>query len=313
MKGNFKENVSRSFHKVLFEVKKHSPAILIGAGIVGVVAGSVMACKATLKVNDILEETKENVDKIHQAMNDPELVESGQYTEEDSKKDLVTVYAQTGVKFVKLYGPAVVVGGLGIASILASYRILNARNVAISAAYTLVDKGFKDYRKRVKERFGERVEYELKNNIKAQTVEVTEVDEKGNVTTETREVDVIDPLLTEYSVYAKCFDDTCENWVRDSEYNLFFLKQCQQMANEKLRAQGYLLLNDVYDMLGFKKTKAGQAVGWVYDANDVTGDSFVDFGIYDVHKASNRDFVNGYEKCIWLDFNVQGNILDIFA
>ncbi len=313
MTNNLKETVSRSFHKALFTVKKHSPAILITTGVVGVVAGSVMACKATLKVNDILAETKENVDKIHQAMNDTELVESGKYTEEDGKKDLVTVYAQTGVKFVKLYGPSVVVGGLGIASILASYRILNARNVAISAAYTLVDKGFKDYRKRVKERFGDRVDYELKNNIKAQIIETTETDENGNTVTETKEVDVIFPPVGDYSVYSRFFDETSTQWVRDAEYNLVFLRQSEKYANEKLRAQGYLLLNDVYEMLGIPKSKAGQAVGWVYDKNNPVGDNYVDFGINDVHKANARNFVNGYEKSVLLDFNVDGNILDIFA
>ena len=312
--NNLLENVSRSFHKVLFEVKKHSPAILVGAGVVGVVAGTVMACKATLKVNDILERTKEDVEKVHEAMNNPELVESGQYTEQDSKKDLFTIYARTGIEFTKLYGPSVVVGGLSIASILASYRILNARNVAISAAYTLVDKGFKDYRSRVKDRFGDRVDYELRHNIKAKTIETVEVDEKGNTVTETKTVDVIDDApLEEYSVYSRFFDETSENWVRDSEYNLYFLKQCQRMANEKLRVQGYLFLNDVYKMLGLQESKAGQNVGWVYKEGNEIGDNYVDFGIHDVHKRSSREFVNGYEKSILLDFNVDGNITDILA
>lgn len=313
MRNNTMEKVNRSLHKAGLQLKKHSPAILVGAGVVGVVTSTVMACKATLKVNDILNETKDHVEKINQVANDPAMIESEKYTEKDAKKDLATVYVQTGVKLTKLYGPAVVVGGLSIASILASYKILNTRNLAISAAYTVVDKTFKDYRNRVKERFGEKVDYELKNNIKYKTIETVEVDENGNEKVETKTVEVVDIPLNEYSIYAKFFDETSTEWVRDSEYNKMFLSQAQAWANEKLRAQGYLFLNEVYKLLGMQETRAGQSVGWIYDEKNPVGDNYVDFGIHDVHKRSSRDFVNGYEKSILLDFNVDGNILDILA
>ena len=65
-------------------------------------------------------------------------------------------------------------------------------------------------------------------------------------------------------------------------------------------------------MLGIPATRAGQQVGWIYDKNDPNKDNFVDFGIYDTNRPSNRDFVNGYERTILLDFNVDGNILNEF-
>lgn len=115
------------------------------------------------------------------------------------------------------------------------------------------------------------------------------------------------PISKNLSVYARFFDAGCAAWENDSEFNLTFLKIQQNYANEKLKSQGYLFLNDVYDMLGIPRTKAGQVVGWVYNEDNPIGDNFVDFGIY---SEGNRDFVNGFDKNPLLDFNVDGNILD---
>ena len=91
--------------------------------------------------------------------------------------------------------------------------------------------------------------------------------------------------------------------------NLSFLKCQQKYANDLLVAHGYLFLNQVYEMLGIPKTKAGQVVGWIYDKKNPQHDNYVDFGIYDLHNERKRDFVNGYERSILLDFNVDGDIL----
>lgn len=300
-------SVSRSIHMAGFKLKKHSPAILLGAGVVGVVTGAVMACKATLKLNDVLAEGQERIDDIHDMVNDPE----ANYPEKQVRKDLAVAYVKTGTDLAKLYGPSVIVGGLSIASILASYKVLNGRNVAISAAYAAVDKGFKDYRQRVKERFGEETERELRYNIKPQTVEVIETDENGEAKTVTKTVPVVKTPI--YSEFAVIFDETNDNWTRDWEYNKKFLCDVQTWANIKLQTKGHLFLNDVYEALGFKTTKAGQQVGWIYNTEKPIGDNCVDFGIFDIYKEKSREFVNGYEKSIILDFNVDGNILDIFA
>lgn len=299
--------ISRTFHKVGFQLKKHSPEILVGVGVVGVVASAVMACKASTKLNAVLEETKEKTDAIKAAPNDPQL--AGKYTEEDSKKDLAIVYSQTGLQLAKMYAPAVLLGAASIGCIIASHTIVRKRNVALAAAYATVDNGFKEYRNRVIERFGEELDKELKFNIKKQEVEETVVDENGNETKVTKVVDIVDP--NNYSPYAKCFDVGCNGWTKDPERNLYFLRQQQNWANDMLKAKGYLFLNEVYEMLGFHKTQAGQIVGWIYDEEQPNGDNFVDFGIYDISKPANRDFVNCRERAIWLDFNVDGNIWDL--
>lgn len=296
--------------KVGFKFKKYSPEILVVSGIVGVVASAVMACKATTKVSTILEDTKDSVEKIHECENNKELVESGEYTHEDAKKDLTITYVQTGVKLVKLYAPSIALGVLSITSILASNNILRKRNVALAAAYATVDKSFKEYRNRVIERFGETVDRELKYNIKAKKIEeVVKDEETGKEKKVKKTVEIGDPNT--YSDYARFFDDGCKGWEKDSEYNLMFLRAQQQYANDLLRSRGHLFLNEVYDMLGIPRTKAGQVVGWVYNKDNPVGDNYVDFGLYDINREVVRNFVNGYERTILLDFNVDGNIWDL--
>lgn len=298
---------TRNLNRAIFKCKKHSPEILAITGTLGIVASGVMACKATLKINDILEETKETVELIRKTSEDENLADK--YTEEDSKKDLAIVYTQTSVKLIKLYGPSVVLGVASLGCLLGSNNILRKRNIALAAAYTTIDKSFKDYRGRVVERFGEAIDKELRYNIKAEEIEETVVDEKGKEKKVKKTVDVIDPNTI--SDYSRIFYEGNPGWTKDPEMNLVYLKQQQNWANDKLKAKGFLFLNEVYDMLGFPRTKAGQIVGWVYDEENPIGDNFVDFGIYNLDNPANIRFVNGDERSILLDFNVDGNIWDL--
>lgn len=299
--------LTRSLSRSGLKLKKHSPEILLVAGIVGAVTSAVMACKATLKANDIVEESRTQIDTIHEVSENPEMAEK--YSEEDKKKDLAIVYTQTAVKFIKLYGPSVLLGVASLGCMVGSNRILNKRNVALAAAYATVDKGFKEYRGRVIERFGKELDKELRYNIKAQEFEKVTVDDNGNETVTTETVEVADP--NHYSPYAIIFDDGNTGWDKDPELTKFFLIQQQNYANDLLKSRGHLFLNEVYDMLGAKRTKAGAQVGWVYDEKNESGDNFVDFGIFDINNPKARDFVNGYERVIILDFNVDGVILDL--
>ena len=186
---------------------------------------------------------------------------------------------------------------------------MHKRNAALAAAYAAVDKGFKNYRKNVVDRFGEDIDKELRFNVKPREVEEIVTDEEGNETVVKTTANTVDPTMK--SPYAICFDETCAGWSKSAEANKFFLVQQQNYANDKLKAQGHLFLNDVYELLGAQKTKAGQIVGWVYDEKNPIGDNYVDFGIFELHDEQKRNFVNGFERSIWLDFNVDGNILDM--
>lgn len=292
---------------IKLKLQKRSPEILAVAGVVGVVTTVVVACKATTKLSKITDEAKENLEAIQKAANKDDL--DVEYTAEDAKDDTRIVYVQTAVKIVKLYLPAAAIGTASIAAMLASNNILRKRYVGIAAAYSAVSQDFKGYRKRVVERFGERVDHELKHNIKAVEIEETETDEKGKEKKVKKSIDVVEN--PEHNPYSRWFDETNPNWERNAEYNLQFLLKHQAFANQQLKSQGYLFLNDVYKSLDIPTTRDGQLVGWIYDPDDTTDkfNNYVDFGIYEVNRAA-REFVNGYERCFLIDPNVDGNILE---
>lgn len=301
MKANeIMSKASGALNKIGFGLKKRSPEILVAVGVVGTVVSAVMACKATTKIDTILDETKEQLDKIHEYAGNPDVAEK--YNAEDAKKDTAIVYAQTGVKLAKLYAPAVGLGILSISSILASNNILRKRNMAISAALAAATQDFKDYRNCVIERFGKEVDHQLRYNIKAEEIEETVTDEKGKEKKVKKSIEVADPNA---SGYVKYFTRSNPYWEEDSSYVEMFLRSQQNYANDKLKATGHLTLNDVYDMLGFHDSKAGMVVGWIYDLDHPNGDNYVEF---DVKKVNLPNEQGGYEEAYAIDFNVDGNI-----
>lgn len=298
-------DIKKTLMKTSLKLKKHSPEILIVAGVIGTVASTVMACKATTKLGEIMDNAKDDIEAVHEAVEHPEDLPQ-KYTAEDGKKDLTIVYTQTALRVAKLYLPAVALGALSLTAIIKSHDILKKRNVALAAAYTAADKGFKEYRNRVVERFGNDVDKELRYNVKAKEFERKVVNDDGTEETVVETVNVAS--IDEVSDFARYFNKDCAGWSDNAEKNLFFLKRQQDYANELLEAKGYLFLNDVYSMLGIPQSKAGQAVGWAYDKNVVAK---IDFGIYTINREENQQFVNGLEKNVLLDFNVDGDILDL--
>lgn len=298
-KTEIMKSVNGVASKTVMKLKKHSPEILIVAGIAGTVVSAVLACKATTKVAEILDETKGTLDTIHEGM-ETGAINGQEYTTEDGKKHTVVVYAQTGMKLAKLYAPAIILGTLSITSILASNNILRKRNVALGAAYAAIDKSFKEYRGRVIERFGEQVDTELKYGIKAKKFEEIEVDpETGKEKKVKKTVMVADPnLQSDYAVY---FDSKSRNYETNPDYNRMFLKAQQAFANDKLQTRGHLFLNEVLDDLDLPRTPAGQIVGWTKDGPD----GYVNFRIVEVERETED---GRHEPALLLDFNVEGNI-----
>lgn len=146
-------------------------------------------------------------------------------------------------------------------------------------------------------------------------ITIIKIDDNGNVIGTSTETRVIESKKEEkketrgYSPYSRVFDSSCSTtWTTNPEYNRMFLKDQERYANDMLKRKGYLFLNDVYQMLGMPETKAGQVVGWIYDEKYPNGDNFVDFGIDDIR---NNEFINGIENTVILDFNVDGNILEL--
>jgi len=271
--------------------QKASPEVLLGVGIVGLVGSTVLACRATLKVETVMEEAKTKLE-LSKSLQRPD------YSEDDRSRDTALIYFQSGVKVVRLYAPAIIVGAASIYALKTSHGILTRRNVALTAAYTALEKGFDQYRSRVVEKYGT----EEDRNFRCGTRQVEVVNPDTNKKELVTRVGLEDP-----SIYARFFDDHSPSWSKEPEYNMIFLKCQQNYANDLLRGRGHVFLNEVYDMLGIPRSSAGSVVGWVLSPNGDT-DNFVNFGVFDGREQVTRDFVNGLEGAILLDFNVDGVI-----
>lgn len=278
-------------------LKKNSPHILFGLGIAGTVTSTVLACRATLRLPDTLEEIEQDVAKIRSlreanekiSENDPDDLA---LSTREINRDAVAVYGKAVYKLGRLYGPSAAISIVSIAALSGSHVALSRRNTALMAAYAAVAKAYDDYRERVIQELGKERELDI-YHAKVGTGSELGLDE---------DTCIVDP--NSWSPYARFFDEGSPHWEKNAEFNRLYV-QCQQnYANEKLRAQGHLFLNEVYDMLGIERSSAGSVVGWVIGSN---GDNYVDFGMYD---AYNAHFINGQERTILLDFNVDGVIYD---
>lgn len=280
------------------KLSKHSPHILFGAGIVGVAASGVLAARATLKLEFVLDDHEEMSTKIADAFQVDQ-----NYGVKERRHDLALLYTRTTVEITKLYGPALVVGGLAVAALTGSHRILTKRNAALTAAYAAVDKGFREYRGRVVEEHGAEKDREYAKGVK--TEQVTETSEDGKSVTVSEK-----KIVTGASPYGVLFNAGNPNWNERPELNFMFLRGAQNYMNDKLHAQGYLFLSDVLDYLGFQQTKASRVVGWHKNAKN--GDNYVDFGVFeDASDLRVWEYLTGRESELYLDFNVAGVVHDL--
>ena len=289
--------VSRSFQKIAFKLEKHAPEILVAIGVGGGITATVLACKATLAAQDILADSKDKVDEIN----------SLDSKDEVRQNELKKVYIHTGLELARVYGRSMDLGIAFVVRILCSNMLMRNRVATLVTAYGTLDSAFKEYRKRVADNFGEDKELETYHDVKL----IEETTGEGEIVSLAKRNDDIEKV-DGYSIYARCFDEYNPNWKDNADYNLDFLRGIQQYLNAQLEYRGFLFLNEAYRELGFEETPAGQLVGWIYDPNRTdAGDNCVSFGLYNPeHGAALGDFINGYNKSVFLDFNVDGVIVD---
>lgn len=284
-------------HKAAFNAKRHSPEILLVAGIGLGIGACIAACKATIRVQDAIEDAKTDISVVHEM----EQSNNANYPAENVKADLAKIYIRTGAVVAKEYMPAAMLGVASVASVLASNNVMRGRNAALTAAYTTIAQSFSSYRGRVRERYGEEIERQIRYDIKATEIKEQITDEETGKKKTVKKT--VETMGEGYFDYARVFDRECKAWEKNPKYNRLFLQGQQELCNQLLRAYGFLYLNDVYEMLGITKTAAGQAVGWIYDEHKPTGDNYVDFRISEM---LNKDG----ETVYLLDFNVDGAITE---
>lgn len=299
-------SVTRAVGRQVLLTRQHSPGILFGAGLVGFVATTVAAVRATMKVDEIIQDHEDYVAKIQIARTEKAAFYTEEdYTEEDYKKDMTLLYIKSSVKLIRLYGPTVILGVTSIACLTRSHHILNERYAGMTAAYAALSKGFDQYRARVREELGEEKDREFRYGSEEKTI----IEQKANGRVVKKQVKRVGPDGA--SIYARFFDPTNQHWSPEGDYNVMFLRQTMKFMSQKLASRGHLFLNEVYDALGMPRTKAGAVVGWLYETPGF--DSYVDFGIFDddpERALRLHSFVVGHEKEILLDFNVGGPIHD---
>lgn len=295
-----KEKLIRKANLLALKFDKNKPQIYIGLGIVGLVVGTVLTCKATDKAEEVFDDHEENIDALHNAKECGDLENEKEY-----RKDLALTYVKTGAELAKIYIPPVMLATSSAFLILKGHNILQKRYFAVSSAYTALQKEFGVYRKRIADSYGEEAEKDIFYGLKKESIEQKEVDEEGREEIKKVEADVADKNV---GPYAKFFDATSREWKKDPEYNLMFLRAQEKAANVQLRMKGFLTLNEVYEALDIPETKEGMIAGWIYDDKNPSASNYVDFGIYE---NPNRYFVNGIEPVILLDFNATGNIYDM--
>ncbi len=282
------KNMSRFTGGKMLSAKQNSPQIFFVGGLLGSVLSTVLACRATLKLEKTVEDIRNDLLSVKQLGDDAK--ETGDYDEREYYQSLMVVYARSSVKIGKLYGPSVVVGALSVGALTGSHLQMKRRNEALTITLAGVMKAFDEYRLRVRDEIGEERELEIHRGITKQTIEI---EGKKHV------VPVIDPNHT--SMYARSFNESNVNWQPNAEDNRFFLTCQRNEANRILHARGHIFLNEVYDMLGMEHSRAGAMVGWMYGPN-TEGDEYIDFGLFEAWQ------INQMEPEIWLDFNVDGVI-----
>lgn len=288
------QRLTRNVGRKVFLAKKNSPHIFFVGGVIGAVGSAVLACKATLQLEEKLDEIKSDVKLLKtKAIEESE----GALDSTNLQTLSYTTTTYTVVKTVKvvgrLYGPAVLLGGASIVALTGSHIQLSRRNAALSATLAAVTRAYDEYRSRVREEIGKEQELDIYRGIKEKEVSID-----GNKSV----VRISDPLGR--SPYSRIFDECSRCWEKDAELNRIFLEHTQNYMNHFLRSRGYVFLNDVYEALGFDRSPEGQIVGWVLNGD---GDGYVDFGMYE---AYNERFIKGQERSVILDFNVDGPVVD---
>lgn len=309
-------SLTKAFSEVKFWGKKHSPELLIASGICLALSSVVLACVATNKIRKPLEVATAKIKDTHALMNDSYKIQNGLYSVEEGRKELAKTYAKTAGKILWVYAPAILTFSLSVSCILGSHKIMKGRNIALAAAYTTLENGYKAYRNRVKEKLGEEAEDLLYKNVTKEKQETADKD--GKLKSTTVNTPHLDKNSNPYSALYTCGN---RGWERNAVLNYEFLMTQQSYLNRKLQAQGFLFLSDVYDALGFDasmlgadKVRASHILGWIYDLKDPTRDNYVSFGLTNpnnITKPSVQEQLESNEPSFWLEFNCDGDILNL--
>lgn len=302
--------------RLKLKLSKHSPEILMVAGVAAIIGGVVTACRSTLKVEETIDKHKERLDEIKEVPSQVNPVDDIDNPLEVQKKDIAKLYLNTGFEFIKLYAIPLGLTTGGILALLTASRQYKKRYLGAVAAYNGVAEAFKQYRQRVIEDKGAEKDREyLYGKGTKKTIEKKTVNDKGDEIYSKGQAVIIEngePVIL--SDYAQFFaNGISTQWDSNEYYNRTFINGKMKWWNNIFRDRGHVFLNEVLDDLGFPMTDSGAVIGWIRDPRD--GVDAVDEIIFDIHEvwlpekdAAGKDI---YEPAYYIDFpNLSGIIFD---
>lgn len=306
-------NFAQLAHKGQFYLKKHSPEILLGLGIAGGVTAAVMAAKASMQLESTMKVYNDALNSVsvrtEEALVKATTDEQFAAIESIDKSTKLKIHLASGLQIAKLYGPAVSLGVLSIGAILASHGVMAKRQTSLIAAYGVLAKAYDSYRARVREELGDETDLNYHLGIREEVVTAKEVGEDGKKVKTKKTVKKYNDTF--YGPYSFLFDEASIQWQNNPLSNQTFLVAQQTYWNQRLDTYGHVFLNEILDNIGIPRTQEGSLIGWVKskNENDDVGDRYIDFGIYDKTTQAGRDFLEGYNPSIILDFNCDPGVI----
>lgn len=284
--------------KALSFAKNNSSKLLAGGAIFFGLGTVALTWVAARKTDEALKKPKEIIEKAK------ERPVTEVYTEEDKKKDILTGYKLGAARMAKLYAGPVITGLASAGCVFGLYKSnenLKNVNAGLAAANSILFKELESIGKNVTEKYGAEENLKLRYSDKMEEKEKTVTDENG---TEKKVKVKLPKKDYDLSTFSRCFCEDNPNWTKSPIYNEMFLRTAMADLNEmgRSRKDHTLWLNDVYERLGWEKTRAGYRNGWIFDPADPYK-TYVDFGIYDTSKDGVRRFLFEGESSIWLTFN----------
>lgn len=269
-------------HKIGNIVVKNGPTIAVVGGSVAAIAGTFLACKATLKAGNVLDEHKAQMDIIHEAEKKSESVDTVDYTENDKKKDTLQVYASTAGKFARLYAPAVGLEVAGFVAIFWGFGLISRRYGLALGAIASLDEKFRQYRGNVIDEYGTDVDKRLAGELvlgdgnQSDEEEITVTDSEGNEHSNTaKKIDIDAVDLNNFQFVFQKYDTvvdengvtkTVENplWESSYLYNHNLIQQVEKGYTRLLqnRSIDHLFLNKVRREFGKNGNDFGHYYGW---------------------------------------------------
>ena len=210
---------------VRMTLSKHSPEILMGLGITGMVTTTVLAVKATPKALLLIDNKKHELDV-------------------DTLTPVDTVKTTW-----KCYAPAAISGVISIACLIGSNSVNAKRNAALATAYKLSETAFSDYREKVFETVGEKKERVIRDKVSEEQVKKNPITKTEVVVTGKGQTLCFDPLSHRY------FYSSIDKLNRAAN-KLNYKINTSPFTNDGAT------LNDFYTEIGLAGTSTGDHLGW---------------------------------------------------